>query len=340
LKPTLFFGLFCFFTLAAAVFGTGRPAFADGNCVTRFLVEMSARHTDPKRAPVLINTKMNFENTDWITETVRTVRNDYFVSAKTPSEFQSYLKNYISATRSFDQDFRSGSVSANLRNVLKKQHSVMVHGEDGTSLYQGTTRKTGTITSGRFVSETGNVISTATIDLKVGRGWNQSRMAPPVGLPGPFPEHGEIWNLWFNEIAESAKAKGLNPEDVMPKNFGFKGGVGHRYPAFFHQHLYINRMAEIMGHIENCLLRTHPSTPLNDVLVLLADYYQVGINAHLFERVNNSLLMNQMNYFLHYIGLRGISHGSLDYLALYKVPEDFRGIFIKAVIERNPGIGR
>jgi hypothetical protein len=157
-------------------------------------------------------------------------------------------------------------------------------------------------------------------------------------LDGPFPSSGETWELWFQEIADAPGAKGWDPRSLMPKNKGAGGKVLHQYPAFFRQSLYLDRMSQIMGHIENCLLRAHPDIPLRDVVGLIADYYQVGINAHLFPRVNNSLLMTQANCLLRFAGLRGIPHGALDYYALYKVPADFRAIFSRAVLARNPGL--
>jgi hypothetical protein len=300
--------------------------------------------------------EMSNANLDWVLETVRTPL-DATPDAINRKTLANYLKNYAEAMRLFDAQFRAGLVSKDLRKTLKDQHEILVKGTDKNEFYVGSTstdfQGKEVLQSARNFIYEDSLMSLRLAQIFLVAPWMHHQKGPwtgpgrgafpvpPPDLLGPFPRPGETWHLWFPEIAERATAKKIDPHLVMPKNSSPKARgpiVRHTYPRFYYQKYYLDRMSDIMVHIENCILRTHPSTPLHDVLILVADYYQVGINAHLFYRVNNSLLMNQVNYFLHMLGLRGIPHGHLDYLALYKIPTDFRSIFIDAVKERNPGI--
>jgi hypothetical protein len=64
-----------------------------------------------------------------------------------------------------------------------------------------------------------------------------------------------------------------------------------------------------------------------EFLDLLCNYYQVGINAQLFKRINNSLLMTQVNYFLMLRGFKAVAHGQLDNAAFFLDSPDFRKFF-------------
>lgn len=339
---------------AASVYDSGR--LFDGGRETapfgeRLLIEMGARHTARENPPAFVE-KLDTSDRDWIRETVRTEGDSAPERLHENPEFRNYLAHVAAAWKDFDVRFRKGLVSGNLRKALKAGHAIMVNGGGKKQAYVGTTaspeERFELIDPRLFAHEIPRmVIQTATILLKDWASeWNGRdewtgpgrELQPPPYLEGPFPANGETWELWFQEIVDAPEAKRWDPRSTMPKNWGVGSRVLHRYPPFFTQPLYLDRMSQIMGHIENCLLRTHPNTPLRDVIILIADYYQVGINAHLFARVNNSLLMAQVNYLLHFAGLRGIAHGALDYYALYKVPADFRAIFVRAVLERNPGL--
>jgi hypothetical protein len=63
----------------------------------------------------------------------------------------------------------------------------------------------------------------------------------------------------------------------------------------------------------------------------IAEYYYVAGNAHFFPRVNNSMLMSQVNYLLLRKGMSGISHGYLDYVAACVPLETFKRVFAEAV---------
>jgi hypothetical protein len=71
----------------------------------------------------------------------------------------------------------------------------------------------------------------------------------------------------------------------------------------------------------------------------IAFFYQITLNAHLFEVINNSLLMNIVNYLLRERGFRGIEHGILDFVAYRLAPKNFAKYFREEVLRvQNDGV--
>lgn len=114
-------------------------------------------------------------------------------------------------------------------------------------------------------------------------------------------------------------------------------GTTHIYPKPIYLIQYLSRMHTIFLKIRNCT-----NCSKMQIIEMLSDYYHTGINAHLFKRVNQSILMSQINYVILRIGLSGITHLSgpplsikLDYAAITLNPEEFKNFFIREVIEQN-----
>ena len=334
-------------------FGLERFSFAE-SC-SQALYDLMTRHTDRSQPPKLMS-EMKVENENWLVETVRTSVDADPALALSSEGLRTYRENFKAALTEFDTQFRAGKVSGNLREVLKKQQTLQIRGAESKTNYTGTVRANGSSqipgeTPGQFRFES-PVLRNQRISIPLKYGpyslryesmgpgpWTGPgrKLIPPPNLPGPFPDSKQTWELWFEEIANKARARGVDPREVMPKTINFRGDIVHTYPEAKYVELYLDRMAELMREIEGTVLG-RPETSLGKTLELIADYYQVGINAHIFTSVNNSILMGQINYLLHYIGLRGVPHEHLDYLAMYKLPTDFRNIFIEAVRARNPGI--
>lgn len=67
-------------------------------------------------------------------------------------------------------------------------------------------------------------------------------------------------------------------------------------------------------------------------LQLLADYYQVMINAHPFIRINQSLLMAQVNSLLASFGFSPMKHNDMDIFAMGLSSSEFRRLFRNRVL--------
>lgn len=105
----------------------------------------------------------------------------------------------------------------------------------------------------------------------------------------------------------------------------FVGGPGVRQ--------YLRRMAALM----TSLRAFDRDAASADLVETLAEYYFVGVHAHPFYHVNNSVLMAQVNFILNRHLLRGISHGHLDFEALNSADGfgSFRQKFVDAVATAN-----
>lgn len=125
--------------------------------------------------------------------------------------------------------------------------------------------------------------------------------------------------------------EGISDPTDLPSVFNSTEGhpvVIYPHPSIINR--YLRRMAEVME-----LIRAEPDQ--TRLLDLLSVYYQLGISAHTYERINNSLLMAQVNYILTRRGLRGISHRDLDILAITRSTAEFRTFFIRDVLDAQAG---
>ena len=77
---------------------------------------------------------------------------------------------------------------------------------------------------------------------------------------------------------------------------------------------------------------------------MLGDFFQTGINAHIFIGINFSLLMADVNAILWSIGVKnGIRHRDLssggqrlDMVAMAMNNKEFRKYFVNQIIRNNP----
>lgn len=103
--------------------------------------------------------------------------------------------------------------------------------------------------------------------------------------------------------------------------------VIHYYPdpKYFDQYLQIMK-----SKLEQFVLRINHKVD-KKTLGIIANYYQYGINMHMFEDINQSLFANQANAMLKLLGLRPIEHGIIDFVAMRLQPENFSKYFIDEV---------
>jgi hypothetical protein len=88
------------------------------------------------------------------------------------------------------------------------------------------------------------------------------------------------------------------------------------------------------------LIIQDPSKSIEEKLLSISLFYQYLINSRMFYEKNNSYLMVLANTFLHYLGLKGISHYILDHLAHRLHYRNFSVVFIGAIILENPSLSR
>ena len=127
----------------------------------------------------------------------------------------------------------------------------------------------------------------------------------------------------------------IENKNFWPKNEVRKYGIIHFYPTGK------GVLTEYLNSSESNLLkiRNEFQTLSNESLLNeLTHYCYVSIQAHYFNKINNSLIFSQINTILMLKGLNGISHGDLDYYALLVRYQDFEVLFKNAVLEKNPNL--
>lgn len=111
----------------------------------------------------------------------------------------------------------------------------------------------------------------------------------------------------------------------------YKGSTGtvfsYSFPAPLALKAYYKKAGKILDRIRD--ERERPwSDSTRDELAL---YFHVATNAHFFRRVNNAILMAQVNSILISKGLKPMIHGYLDYAAFLLPFEPFKALFKERV---------
>ncbi len=127
------------------------------------------------------------------------------------------------------------------------------------------------------------------------------------------------------------------PKAFQPTNEFAEYDWKHTYAKSENLIYYLKSMHQTLMQIKNC-----GSCSQRQVLKLIAQYYHTGINGHLFERVNQSLLMSQVNAMMLLMGLQGLPHLSrpplsirIDMAALIMSSEKFCDFFIAEVLDHS-----
>ncbi len=136
---------------------------------------------------------------------------------------------------------------------------------------------------------------------------------------------------WKNPI------EGVAPE-YWPRNFALFDSedniveLHHYYPPFRHVLDYIESAGQQMRNIRRDLKR---GVERDVVLRELCQYFHTAINGHIFPRVNNSILMGQVNLILRRIGMNPISHDKLDYWAFVLPPDVFVPVMMDFIFKNQ-----
>ncbi len=122
------------------------------------------------------------------------------------------------------------------------------------------------------------------------------------------------------------------PRYFLPRNIIIYDRSGeekliHRYPSHRSIPAYRNAARLKMAKIRRALSQRLTTERREEIFSDLADYYQIAVNGHFFPRINNSILMSQVNVIAARLGFRETPQDYFDYLAFTLQPKDFRGAF-------------
>lgn len=131
---------------------------------------------------------------------------------------------------------------------------------------------------------------------------------------------------YTNKGTQVVRLPGIDPNGC-PMDKWVNNQVTHYYPdsKYFDQYLKImkNKLVQFILKADHKIDKK--------ILEIIANYYQYGINMHIFENVNQSLFANQANAMLKLLGLKPIEHGIIDFSAMRLQPKNFSKYFIDEV---------
>lgn len=116
-----------------------------------------------------------------------------------------------------------------------------------------------------------------------------------------------------------------------PKDEWKNGQVFHFYPDPKFHNQYLQAMKKKLVQF---ISRTDKKAD-RKIIKIIANYYQYGINMHMFENVNQSLFGNQANAMLKLLGLKPIEHGIMDFAAIRLQYKNFEKYFLNEVERLN-----
>lgn len=123
---------------------------------------------------------------------------------------------------------------------------------------------------------------------------------------------------YTNKGTQTLHLSAISPKG-LPVDIWDKSKVIHYYPGLKYFDQYLQKMENLL---EKFLYKIS-FAPSEELLEILAFYYQYSINMHIFENVNQSLFTNQINALLGLMELKPIEHGILDFVAMRLQPENF-----------------
>src|SRR3989338_1091386 len=98
--------------------------------------------------------------------------------------------------------------------------------------------------------------------------------------------------------------------DALPKDCWITNNeVWHYYPDPIYYKQYLQMMQK---KLKELVIKLSDDMNIMEILTIIGLYYQYGINMHMFENVNQSLFINQINSLLMLLGLKPVNHGVLD----------------------------
>lgn len=112
----------------------------------------------------------------------------------------------------------------------------------------------------------------------------------------------------------------------------------HQYPRHEVKPLILKAMSDTMLELRSLASpkHEHDSATLQRALDLVSRYIYLGAHTHLFESVNMSMIVSQVNYVLSRFNLNGISSGTLDFRAMYEQFPEFDSFVRKELLKSNP----
>jgi len=306
----------------------------------------SLNHSFFKDQPTLESLGIDAQNPEW-------VRLQFPGSVNPEAHAKIYVQNVTDSVREvFAPAFESGNLGLiEFERLLSQQNQMVILGENSAEPYGGFYRGENWKDSvqsdlqkarkkGQSPDEEAEIKKE--IEFLQNQAGRYRRLHVDLPLQDVLPDMNSAQRLMYMNHFEGLIRIPDIPMIALPtNNFSSSRNWNHRYPDSKHMMHYISRMQKLITQIRGC-----ESCSREQVVLLVADYYHTAVNAHLFPRVNQSMLMSQVNYILRRIGLRGLKHASLpplslrlDAAAIGMSREPFLQFFLRQIIEQQISSG-
>lgn len=251
-----------------------------------------------------------------------------------------YRANMLRVTEAFDQALARKEAPADFAAWFAEQHRLAVIGEAPGSFYWP---EVNTLRDGREVPS-----NLATAETAAGIYRHLRRDQPAATY---LTQEVKLGAETLAEIAERTKDRAAQtvmvgpgipfsyhfpmvdgiPAEALPRYTVNKGAgnVKFDYPAAKFVPDYVAEMKASFGRLRTGLAA--PVVNRDAVLGELARYYHLAMIGHPFMRVNNSLVMAEVNVVLKRLGMKPVAHGDLDYVVRSLDSDGARAAFLDFV---------
>jgi hypothetical protein len=232
-----------------------------------------------------------------------------------------YVENAQEAGKYFEKNFANKDVTT--KQLLEDMHRLSATGENGNRPFE----------------------------VPGARGYNSGEQHPGQIRPpgeGPIYERSKVTGPEMAKLYSDALKSGQKPVPDAEGRLTYKvpmvgepqipeegwprvritpppigPAVEQIYPDGKFMGDYIKRMDALRTQIQAELAKSNNGQPNEKALKLISEYYRVGIASHMFQRTNQSMMMNQVNSMLKQAGYPEQMHDSLDLKAISMSGEQF-----------------
>ncbi|MGE3973471.1 MAG: hypothetical protein AB7F59_02985 [Bdellovibrionales bacterium] len=218
----------------------------------------------------------------------------FFRNSSTLATKKTYIPNMLEVEAYFKEWLLSENTSQTFKEMFFQLHHLAANGSSGRSTYRP---------------------PKSPPNMRIG----EKRQVAPVHLIFDQTVIKEILKLtsleWRTDRDAIYRIKLREPPPVLPTFFA-RGEKPNRVGQIEMVHAMDHELEAIHSKMSHLLseirLDLQQKKPTRTVLEKLAYYYQLGCFAHTFERINNSILMAQVNVVLSLLSITPIPHGNMD----------------------------
>jgi len=245
-----------------------------------------------------------------------------FKKLPTSPVLPAYLECQLEGLTYFDKVFRGeNGCHSSYNDIMIEHHHILATGLEGERNYKvgGISKEYSKDVAGKLRPTEGRVA------FVVGDKKMVNAILRALTEIEFYPD-GE-WEIQIDEIPPDAKSIGTR----------VKQGFSIMPPDAKYIPLYFSKMDECLSLIRllSSEIEIRGYKDRNSLPQALAAYFHLGIHAHAFVRINQSLLMAQVNYILMLNRFRPVCHGYVDLAAAFLDSGDFRNYFTRYVCEHN-----